>query len=43
MWREEALLLDGLRKLGASREVSRQDRDELGKEDKGSENEDMGL
>lgn len=36
-------VMDGLRKLGASREVSRRERDELGRDGEGSEDEDMGF
>ncbi|KAH7314291.1 hypothetical protein BKA65DRAFT_516538 [Rhexocercosporidium sp. MPI-PUGE-AT-0058] len=36
-------VMDGLRKLGASREVARRERDELGGDGEGSEDEEMGL
>ena len=36
-------VMDGLRKLGASREVSRRERDEFGRDGDGSEDEDMGF
>lgn len=36
-------VMDGLRKLGASREVARRERDELAGEGEGSEDEEMGL
>ncbi|CAL3969855.1 unnamed protein product [Diplocarpon coronariae] len=36
-------VMDGLRRLGASREASRRERDELGRDGEGSEDEDMGF
>lgn len=36
-------VMDGLRKLGASREVARRERDELVDDGEGSEDEEMGL
>ncbi len=36
-------VMDGLRKLGASREVARREREELGGDGEGSEDEEMGM